>query len=325
MKTRRLGGTELEITPLGFGSWAMSGPNSPSYWGPQADEVSIATIRHGVERGINWIDTAAIYGMGHAETVVAEAISVFADADRPYVFTKAGLVWDRAAPDAKVTRSGRPESLRRELDDSLRRLGVERIDLYQMHWPADDAPVEEYWELFGEFLASGKVRAIGVSNHSLAQLDAAVATAPLHSNQVPLSLLRPDSRDELIPWAARHGVGTLVYSPMASGLLTGKFRAGRLDTLDAGDWRRNSPLFTPDNLERVDRLVAVLEEVATGHGVTVSSVAVAWALAQDGVSGAIVGARTPEQCDDWLAAGELELSAPELEAIEAARRRYADG
>lgn len=325
MKTRRLGDSDLDITPIGFGSWAMSGPNSPSYWGPQDDETSIATIRHGVENGINWIDTAAIYGMGHAESVVAEAVSVFGDAERPYVFTKAGLVWDEPSPQAKVTRSGTPESIRRELDASLTRLGVERIDLYQMHWPADDARVDEYWEVFSEFLAAGKVRAIGVSNHSLEQLETVVATGPLHANQAPLSLLRPDGLADQIPWARERGIGTLVYSPMASGLLTGKFEAGRLDSLDPGDWRRRSPLFTPENLARVDELVATLREVGEEHGTTVSSIAVAWAIAQDGVTGAIVGARTPEQCDDWLDAAGLELTAGDLDRIESARRRYAAG
>ena len=323
MKTRRLGSSDLDITPIGFGSWAMSGPNSPSYWGPQDDEVSVATIRHGVESGINWIDTAAIYGMGHAETVVAEAVSVFSEADRPFLFTKAGLVWDEPGPQATVTRSGGPESIRRELDASLTRLGVERIDLYQMHWPADDARVDEYWEVFSDAFAAGKVRAIGVSNHSLEQLDSALAVGPLHSNQAPLSLLRPDSLDDQIPWARERGVGTLVYSPMASGLLTGKFRAGRLDSLDEADWRRRSPLFTPENLARVDELVVSRRESAEAHETTVSSIAVAWAIAQDGVTGAIVGARTPEQCDDWVDAADLELTEDELDLLESARRRYA--
>lgn len=323
MKYSELGNTGMQVSRTGFGTWAMSGPNSPSFWGPQDDEASIQTIRHGIEQGINWIDTAAIYGMGHAERVVAEAVSVFGGDDRPFVFTKAGLRWDAPGPSATVSKQGSPESLRYELDASLERLGVEQIDLYQMHWPANDVEVEAYWSVFDEFLSSGKVRAIGVSNHSVEQLDRAEAVGRLHTNQAPLSLLRPDSTTDLLPWAIDHGVGTLVYSPMASGLLTGKFSASGLESLDEKDWRRSSPLFTPQNLAKVDDLVKVLENVADVHGASVSSVAIAWVLAQRGVTAAIVGARTPEQVDAWVGAGDLELSPAELEQIEVARQRYA--
>lgn len=322
MQSTLLGTTDMSISRVGFGSWAMSGPNSPSYWGPQEDETSIATIRHGVDNGVNWIDTAAIYGMGHAEDVVAKALSPYSDADRPYVFTKGGLVWDKAAPDATITKSGKRRSIIAEAEASLQRLGVERIDLYQMHWPALDVELDEYWAAFGELLASGKVRAIGLSNHSVEQLDSAITVAPVHTIQVPLNLLNTDAAQNLLPWAVKHDVGTLLYSPMASGLLTGKYRGGDLGPLDANDWRRRSPLFTQENLVRVDRVVDVLLDVAAGKGTTASAVAVAWTLTRPGATAAIVGARTPAQADDWLDAGSLTLDASEIAAIDAAQQQY---
>ncbi|MGB3485404.1 MAG: aldo/keto reductase [Mycobacterium sp.] len=323
MHHTKFGTTDMSISRVGFGSWAMSGPNSPSYWGPQEDNTSVATIRRGIELGINWIDTAAIYGMGHAERIVAEAISVYSDADRPLVFTKGGLAWDKAAPDATVTKCGKRESILAEADASLRRLGVDRIDLYQMHWPANDAEVQEYWSAFGELLQSGKVRAIGLSNHSVEQLEAAAQIAPVHAIQVPLSLVNTAAADSLLVWAAEHGAGTLLYSPMASGLLTGKYRGGDLGALDDNDWRRRSPLFTPENLARVDQLVDVLAEIAAAKSTTVSAVAVAWTLTRPGATAAIVGARTPEQVNDWIDAGTLTFEDAELAALDRAQAQYA--
>lgn len=325
MRTAPLGHTGLDITRVGFGSWAMSGPNSPSYWGPQDDEVSIATIRHAIDSGIGWIDTAAVYGMGHAERIVGAAVAPYRQEDRPLIFTKAGMRWDKEAPDASIRKSGRPESIRAEVDASLERLGVERIDLYQMHWPADDTDVAEYWAVFDELVKAGKVRAIGVSNHSIQQLEAAHAVAPVGAIQVPLNLLNAASLDSVIPWAQRNGVGVLLYSPMASGLLTGKYRTGSLDSLAEGDWRRRSPLFTPENLVRVGRLTDVMREVAAEHETTVSAVAVAWALTQPGVSAAIVGARTPEQIADWIDAGRIELPGDAVRRLDEARREHPAG
>lgn len=318
MKYSPLGTSGMDVSRVGFGTWAMSGPNSPSYWGPQDDEQSIATIRHGVERGVGWIDTAAIYGMGHAESVVGAAIKGFSDADRPLVFTKGGMRWDRIAPDATISRRGTRESVLEEVDASLARLGVEQIDLYQMHWPADDAEVEEYWAAFSEILSSGRARAIGLSNHSLEQLERAASIGPVHAVQAPLNLLRQDALLDIIPWARRNGAGVLAYSPMASGLLTGKYTGKDMVELDPADWRRKNPLFGADNRARVDAAVGVLRELAETHDVSMGSVAIAWTLAQQGVSAAIVGARSPEQVDDWLSAGDLELTTDEVTRLDAA-------
>lgn len=316
MKHNALGTSGLDVSSVGFGTWAMSGPNSPSYWGPQEDEQSVATIRHGVEHGVNWIDTAAIYGMGHAERLVGEAVRAFSDADRPMVFTKGGMRWDKVAPDAAISRQGTRASILDEVDASLERLGLDQIDLYQMHWPADDAEVEEYWAAFTEILSSGRARAIGLSNHSIELLDRAAAVGPVHALQVPLNLLRQDALADVVPWAISHGAGVLAYSPMASGLLTGKYSGDSIDKLDPNDWRRKNPLFGPDNRDRVDATVGALRSIADEHGVSLGSVAIAWALAKDGISAAIVGARSPEQADDWLSAGDLELSADEVSRLD---------
>jgi aryl-alcohol dehydrogenase-like predicted oxidoreductase len=323
---RSLGSTGLSVSAIGLGGWAFGGEGWRFSWGSQDDTQSIATVHRAVELGVNWIDTAAVYGLGHSEEVIGKALAALPEADRPYVFTKAGLVWDPRNPAAAPSRIMRPDSVRREVEDSLRRLGVETIDLYQVHWPDTGAsldwdgdgapadgrvtPLEEYWQVMADLKTEGKVRAIGLSNHGPEQLEIASRIAPVDTIQPPLSVLSRSAEPE-IGWAADHGTGVIVYSPLHSGLLTGAFTRERAASLDPSDWRRTHPDFTRDldrNLRTVDRL----RTVADAHGATVGAVAIAWALARRGVTGAIVGARRPEQTADWAQAATLELSGPEL-------------
>ncbi|WP_210479343.1 aldo/keto reductase [Naasia sp. SYSU D00948] len=316
----RLGRTDMEITRVGFGAWALGGTEGANSWGPQDDEVSIAAIHHAVERGINWIDTAAIYGTGHSEEVVGRALQDLPAADRPLVFTKGGLVWDEENRRAASKRVGDPESIRTRVEDSLRRLQVDRIDLYQMHWPAEDGtPVEEYWQAFVELRESGKVRAIGLSNHGVEQLEAAEAVGHVDTLQPPFSAIRQETAEDLLPWCAEHETGVIVYSPMGSGLLTGAFTRERVESLAENDWRRRSPDFTT-NLDRNLAVAAALAEVGEKHGVSAAAAAVAWTLGFPGVTGAIVGARSPEQIDGWLPAASLQLTEDDYARVEQARQ-----
>lgn len=318
LSTARLGTTDMEITRVGFGAWALGG--SWAYgWGSQDDQDSIAAVRHAVDQGVNWIDTAAVYGLGHSEEVVAAALKGVSE--RPYVFTKCGMIWDDAG---NVSQVARPDTIRRELEASLRRLGVERIDLYQVHWPPEDGtPVDEYWATMVELKNEGKVRAIGLSNHSVPQLEKAEKIGHVDSLQPPLSLINRTHADE-IAWCARNGTGVIVYSPMHSGLLTGAFSRERVESLPQDDWRRRSPDFTTD-LDRNLELADALRPIADRHGVTQGAVAAAWTLAWPGVSGAIVGARRPDQVDGWLAAASLELTQDDLDEIAAAIERTGAG
>jgi aryl-alcohol dehydrogenase-like predicted oxidoreductase len=308
----------MAITRAGFGAWAIGGGGWAFAWGEQDDTDSVAAIRHAVESGINWVDTAAVYGLGHSEEVVARALRDLPDADRPYVFTKGGLVWDEADRSTAPRRVGSPASLRREVEASLRRLGVERIDLYQMHWPAEDGtPVEEYWQAFTQLRAEGKIRAAGLSNHKTAQLEAAERIGHVDSLQPLCNLIHREAAADVIPWCAAHGTGVIVYSPMASGLLTGAFTAERAASLGAGDWRSRSADFTGAGLARNLALAEGLRPVADRHGLSMGAVAVAWTLAFPGVR-AIVGARTPAQVDGWLPAASLSLDDKDLAEIAAA-------
>ena len=310
-----LGTTDMAITRVGFGAWAVGGEWAFG-WGQQDDAESVAAIRHAVESGVNWIDTAAVYGLGHSERVVAQALTGLSEADRPYVFTKGGQVWDESDRTQRPRRVGGAASLRREVEASLRRLDVERIDLYQMHWPPNDgATVEDYWPVFLDLVDEGKVRAVGLSNHSVQQLGTAEALGHVDSVQPPLNLIRREAAAEVIPWCAAHGTGVIVYSPMASGLLTGSFTAERAAALDEGDWRRASPDFAGDGLRRNLALVDALRPVAERHDVSVGAVAIAWTLTTPGVTGAIVGARRPAQVDGWLPAAQLALDQRDLEEI----------
>ncbi|MFH9675593.1 aldo/keto reductase [Streptomyces sp. NPDC017405] len=326
---RPLGSSGLDISVIGLGAWAFGGDGWRFSWGAQDDARSVAAVHRAVELGVNWIDTAAVYGLGHSEEVVGKALAALPAADRPYVFTKAGLVWDPENPAAAPRRVMRPDSVRREVEDSLRRLGVEVIDLYQVHWPDTGAALdwdgteppadavatglEEYWEVMAELKAAGKVRAIGLSNHGPELLERARRIAGVDAIQPPLSLLNRTAEPE-IDWAAGHGTGVIAYQPLHSGLLTGAFTRQRLDALDPADWRRTHPDFTTHldgHLRTVDRL----RTVARAHGTTAGAVAIAWVLGREGVTGAIVGARGPEQTADWEQAASLRLTAAEREFL----------
>ncbi len=326
LPTTQLGSTGMQLTRTGFGAWAIGGGDWAFAWGNQDDAASVAAIRHAVESGINWIDTAAVYGLGHSEEVVATALHGLPEADRPYVFTKGGLVWDPADRSAAPRRAGAPASLRREVEGSLRRLRVERIDLYQMHWPAEDGtPLEEYWQVFTDLKREGKIRAAGLSNHGVAQLETAGETGAVDAIQPPFNLIHRDAASDVLPWARDHRAGAIVYSPMASGLLTGAFTAGRAALLEPGDWRARHPDFTEPALSANLALARALCPVAERHGVTPAAVAVAWTLAFPGVTGAIVGARSPRQVDGWLPAASLELKEDDLAEIAASVRASGAG
>jgi aryl-alcohol dehydrogenase-like predicted oxidoreductase len=326
LPTIRLGRTDMHVTRAGFGAWAIGGGDWAFAWGNQDDAASVAAIRHAVESGINWIDTAAVYGLGHSEEVVASALASLPEPDRPYVFTKGGLVWDSADRSAAPRRAGAPASIRAEVEGSLRRLRVERIDLYQMHWPAEDGtPVEDYWQVFTDLKREGKIRAAGLSNHSIFQLEAAEEIGAVDAIQPMFNLIHREAADGVLPWAREHQAGAIVYSPMASGLLTGAFTAARAASLEPGDWRGGHPDFTEPALSANLALAEALRPVAERHGVTPGAVAVAWTLAFPGVTGAIVGARSPRQVDGWLPAASLELKDDDLSEIAAVLRATGAG
>lgn len=326
LPTRPLGTSGLEITTVGFGAWAIGGGGWAFGWGPQDDADSLATMRHALELGINWIDTAAVYGLGHSEEVVGRLLRDLPQRDRPLVFTKCGLVWDDRDRMAEARRILRPDSIRKECEASLRRLGVERIDLYQFHWPDESGTaVEDSWDTMTRLMTDGKVRAAGVSNFDVALLECCEAIRHADSLQPPFSLIRRDAAEREIPWCAAHGTGVIVYSPMQSGLLTDGFAAARVATLAPDDWRRRGPQFQQPSLGRNLALRDALQPIARRHVTTVSAVAVAWTLAWPGVTGAIVGARTPAQVDGWIGGAGLTLTASDLEEIAAAIARTGAG
>jgi aryl-alcohol dehydrogenase-like predicted oxidoreductase len=326
LPTRPLGSSGLEITRVGFGAWAIGGGDWAFGWGPQDDAVSIAAMRHAIDRGVNWIDTAAVYGLGHSEELVGRLLHELPPAQRPMVFTKCGLVWDERDPMVDARRVLRPESIRREADASLRRLGVERIDLYQFHWPdATGIPIEESWGAMTRLVEAGKVWAIGVSNFDVALLSRCEAVRHVDSLQPPFSLIKRSVAAAEIPWSAEHDTGVIAYSPMQSGLLTDAFTASRVDALAPDDWRRRGMEFQHGNLERNLALRDALKPIARRHGITVAAVAVAWTIAWPGVTGAIVGARSPAQVDGWIAAGTLTLTPIDLDEIAAAIVRTGAG
>jgi aryl-alcohol dehydrogenase-like predicted oxidoreductase len=311
MKTRQLGTSELHITPIGFGSWAVGGGGYQFGWGPQDDEQSIAAINHALDLGVNWIDTAAVYGLGHAEEVVGRALKD--RTERPYIFTKCERVWNERG---EVSGSLKAQSIRRECENSLRRLQVDVIDLYQIHWPDPEVDIEEGWSAMAELKQEGKVRYIGVSNFDVNQMRRAMEIAPITSLQPPFSLITRDIEKDILPFCQEHNIGVIVYSPMASGLLTGSMTRERIERLPDDDWRKRDPEFREPLLSRNLKLVEALNEIAFVHNVTPGVVAIAWTLQHPGVSGAIVGARRPEQVDGIIAAAEFRLRDSETAQIE---------
>lgn len=326
LSMQRLGTSDLEISRVGFGAWAAGGGGWSFGWGPQDDAESIAAIRHAVAQGVNWIDTAAIYGLGHSEEVVRRALADIPASEKPLIFTKCGLIADRTRPFEVAQRNLRPESIRREIELSLGRLGVERIDLYQFHWPDETGiPVEDSWGEMARLVEEGKVRAAGVSNFDVPLLERCERIRHVDSLQPPFSLIHRQAGAAVIPWCAAHGTGVIVYSPMQSGLLTDSFTAKRMETLAQDDWRTRAPEFQTPNLERNLELRDALKPIAQRHGTSVSAVAVAWTLAWPGVTGAIVGARSPSQVDGWIPAGAISLATEDLEEISHALNRTSAG
>ena len=326
LPTRQLGGSDLHLSTVGFGAWAIGGGGWAFGWGPQDDSASIASIRHALERGVNWIDTAAVYGLGHSEEVVRRALEGIPAADRPFLFTKCGMIWDEGNPEAQPRQVLEPSSIRAECEASLRRLGVERIDLYQFHWPDQTGtPVEESWQTMAALVDEGKVAAIGVSNFDIGLLERCEAVRHVDSLQPPFSLIRRQAAESEIPWCASHRTGVIGYSPLQSGILTESFSLARVQSLPPDDWRRRSSEFKPPRLARNLALRDALQPVAQRHGTTVSAVAIAWTLAWPGVTGAIVGARSPEQVDGWIGAATLELTLDDLDDIAKAIGRTAAG
>ncbi|MFN2637260.1 MAG: aldo/keto reductase [Gemmatimonadaceae bacterium] len=326
LPTRQLGNSDLRITRVGFGAWATGGGGWSFGWGPQDDNESIAAIDHAIELGVNWIDTAAIYGHGHSEEVVGRALKKRAVNERPFVFTKCGMVWDPKDHYKDPIRTLRPDSIRRECEASLRRLGVERIDLYQFHWPDDaDVPVEESWRMMMRLVEEGKVRAIGVSNFDVSLLRKIDAIHHVDSLQPPFSLIRRDAAAAEIPWCNAHRTGVICYSPMQSGILTDSFSVDRIRRMAPDDWRAKSARFQSPHVERSIALRDALRPIAERHDTTVSAIAVAWTLTWPGVTGAIVGARSAEQVDGWIGAARLTLTGSDLDEIARAIERTGAG
>lgn len=312
METRRLGNSDMEVTPLGFGAWAAGGGNWVYSWGPQDDGESIAAIHRALDLGVNWIDTAAVYGFGHSEEVVGKALR--SRADKPFVFTKCSRV---PGPGGTVQSTLRRDVLRRECEESLRRLGVDRIDLYQLHWPRPPEDIEEGWETLARLREEGKVRWIGVSNFDVQQLERARKIAPVTSLQPPYSAIYPEVEREILPYCREAGIGVIAYSPMRSGLLTGKMTRERIAAMAPDDWRRRHPDFQEPRLSRNLALQQLLGGIGARHGHPAAVVALAWVLREPAVTGAIVGARRPEQVDGFIPAMDFRLSPEELGEIAA--------
>jgi aryl-alcohol dehydrogenase-like predicted oxidoreductase len=310
MHTRQLGNSDLQVTPLGVGAWAIGGGGMPFAWGPQDDNDSIGAIHAALDHGINWIDTAPIYGLGHSEDVVGRALK--GRSKRPYVFTKCSIVWD---DKREVTRSLKRDSIRRECEESLRRLQIDSIDLYQVHWPDPEPDIEEGWRTLVELQKAGKVRWIGVSNFKPAQLARMEAIAAVTSNQPPYSILSPDIEAEILPYCGAHNIGLIVYSPMKSGLLTGAMTRERIAKMPEDDFRQRTISFKEPLLTRNLNLVELLREIGNRHGRTPGEVALAWTIRRPEVTGAIVGMRSPKQVEGVVGAAGFRLSTGEVGEI----------
>src|ERR1700704_4213589 len=316
MKTKRLGNSDPYITPVGFGAWAIGGAGWEFGWGDQDDKDSIAAIHRALELGVNWIDTAAIYGLGHSEETVARALKEWGG-PRPYVFTKCVLRWSE---QGKIWKEFTPDSIRRECEDSLRRLQIDTIDLYQMHWPPDEGKpgLEEAWQTLAALKTEGKVRSIGVSNFNAAQIQRAEKFAPVTSLQTPYSIIRRQIESETLPYCEKRGIGVVSYAPMASGLLTGAMTRKRAAALPADDFRSRNPEFRDPRLSKNLELVERLRQVGARHGRSPGEVAIAWTLRHPAITGAIVGARNAKQSEGVMRAGELQLTREEIAEIEGA-------
>lgn len=318
MNLRTLGQSDLKITPIGIGAWAMGGGQWQFAWGPQDDNQSVAAILAGLDRGINWIDTAAVYGLGHSESVVGRVLRGLRT--RPHVFTKCSLVWDESG---KISHNLQAASIRREAEASLKRLGIDTIDLYQIHWPAgfgrpeSESPgsIEEAVRTLALLKDEGKIRHIGVSNFDASQMQRALNVAPIASLQPPYSLLARDIESSILPFALEHHIGVIVYSPMASGLLTGAMTRERIARMPEDDWRKKSPNFQEPLLSRNLRLVETLRAIGTRRSATPGEVAIAWTLRNPAVTGAIVGVRSAEQVGGIAGAAEIHLSEDEVSRL----------
>jgi aryl-alcohol dehydrogenase-like predicted oxidoreductase len=317
LEKRRLGNSDLEITPIGFGAWAIGGPGWEFGWGYQDDRDSIAAIHAALDAGINWIDTAAVYGMGHSEEVVAKAIQT--SSHRPYIFTKCSLLWD---DKGKVLHSLKSQSIRKEVEDSLRRLQTDVIDLYQIHWPIPEEDIEEGWITLAKLKEEGKVRYIGVSNFNVQQMERVRSIAPITSLQPPYSLVRREIETEILPYCQKHNIGVIVYSPLQSGLLSGKMTPERIAALPDDDWRKRSPDFQEPRLSRILGLVEGLRQIGARHNQPPGVVAIAWTLHHPAVTGAIVGFRRPDQVHEMLGALTFRLSEQEIAEIERLLRQH---
>jgi aryl-alcohol dehydrogenase-like predicted oxidoreductase len=316
MELRKLGNSDLQLTPVGFGAWAIGGPGWEFGWGRQEDADSVAAILRSLELGVNWIDTAAVYGTGHSEEVVAEALKQWSGR-KPYIFTKCVLRWDERR---KVHQDHSAASIRQECEASLERLAVEAIDLYQMHWPPkDNGPaLEEAWQAMNDLKREGKVRWVGVSNFDVSQLKRAAAIAPVTSDQPPYSVIRRAVEGEVLPHCQKEGIGVISYAPMASGLLTGGMTRERAAALPADDFRSRNPEFREPRLSKNIELVERLRKIGARHGRGPGEVAIAWVLRHPAITGAIVGARNARQAEGVMRAGEWKLTAEEASEIEGA-------
>lgn len=311
METRQLGNSDMKLTPMGVGAWAIGGGGWAFGWGPQDDDDSIAAIRAALDRGLNWIDTAAVYGLGHSEEVVALALEGVSP--RPYVFTKCGRIWNEKGEIAKSLKAA---SIRRELEASMRRLKVDVIDLYQIHWPEPDEDIEEGWTTLAELQSEGKVRFIGVSNFSVEQMRRAQAIAPITSLQPPYSMIHRDIEEAVFPYVQANHIGVIAYSPMKSGMLSGAMTKERVASMPADDFRRRTPNFQEPLLTRNLELVELLRVIGRRHGRTPGEVAIAWTLRRPEVTAAIVGMRSASQVDGVIGGATFRLDAGEIAEIE---------
>lgn len=315
MEKRTLGNSDMEITPIGVGAWAIGGGGWEFGWGPQEDKDSLAAIHEALDRGINWVDTAAVYGLGRSERVVSLALK--GRTKRPYIFTKCALTWNE---QGQIGHTLKAPSIRREVEDSLRRLDVDVIDLYQIHWPDPDGDIEEGWTEMARLKEEGKVRHIGVSNFNVVQMKRAQAIAPITSLQPPYSILARDVEQKILPYARDNDIGVIVYSPMYSGLLTGAMTRARIEQLAPDDWRRRNPNFQEPLLSRNLRVVELLRNIGERYEVSPGEVAIAWTLRSPAVTAAIVGVRTPQQVRGIVGAAGFRLGALEATQIELALR-----